>query len=187
MLFHFADVVAFDQVGDPVVAQFRVDVAAHFQRVEERVVEQWTVRPGFHGCAVEELQIECRVMGEYRRSETKPMLERLHRLAYRGFATDIIGGDAGELGDVRGHDHLWVHELAERVGYPPVLDFDCADFDEFGAFVWVEAGGFGVEHDVVEERRFQWWYASWVVASVLIPVAHGVPFVRFIFMWTFSV
>lgn len=81
-----------------------------------------------------------------------------------------------------GHDHLWVHELAERVGYSPVLDFDCADFDEFGAFVWVEAGGFGVEHDVVKQWRFQWRYASRVVASVLIPVAHGVPFLRFIFL-----
>lgn len=137
MLFHFADVVAFDQVGDPVVPQFRVDVAAHFQRVEERVVEQWTVRPCFHGGTVEELQIECRVMGEYRCPETKPMLERFHGLADGWLAADIIGGDAGELGDVRGHDHLRVHELAERVGYPPVPDFDCADFDEFGAFVWV--------------------------------------------------
>lgn len=102
MLFHFADVVAFDQVGNPVVPQFGVDVAAHFQCVEERVVEQWAVRPGFHGGAVEEFQIECRVMRENGRAESEPMLECFHRLAYRGFAADIIGGDAGELGDVRG-------------------------------------------------------------------------------------
>ena len=48
-----------------------------------------------------------------------------------------------------------------------------ADFQEF-ALIGVEAGGFGVYHDVVKQWRLQRRDASWIVASVFVPVAHWV-------------
>ena len=64
MLFHVCHVIAFDQIRDLVMANFRMDVTAHFQGIQEWVVEQGTIRPGFRRGPVEEFQIERRIVCE---------------------------------------------------------------------------------------------------------------------------
>ena len=90
------------------------------------------------------------------------------------FAAYVVSGDSRQLRDVWRDDHLRVDELAVGVDDSSVLDFHGTDFDEFRAIFRVEAGGFGVEHDVVEQWRLQRRDASWIVASVFVPVAHWV-------------
>ena len=174
MLFHVCHVIAFDQIRDLVMANFRMDVTAHFQGIQEWVVEQGTIRPGFRRGPVEEFQIERRIVCEEGRFESQPPFELFHRMLDSRFAAYVVSGDSRQLRDVWRDDHLRVDELAVGVDDSSVLDFHGTDFDEFRAIFRVEAGGFGVENDVVEQWRLQRLDASWIVASVFVPVAHWV-------------
>lgn len=99
MLFHVCHVIAFDQIRDLVMANFRMDVTAHFQGIQEWVVEQGAIRPGFRRGPVEEFQIERRVVCEEGRFESQPPFELFHRMLDSRFAAYVVSGDSRQLRD----------------------------------------------------------------------------------------